>query len=117
MTWISWQTSWTINKFRLTINEINPLVIGFLIPLILTSAASAAGKGIHEKIIGPVTKIFITLNEKLEDMKMAKSFVESGLLIKSAIEKIGDKAKKEKGGFLSMFLGANLLGNLLSESD
>ena len=46
---------------------------------------------------------------------MVKSLVESDLLIKGAIAAIGDKSKEKKIGFLSMYLGANLLGNLLGK--
>ena len=38
-------------------------------------------------------------------MKLIKSFEESGVLIKNVIESIENEAKKQKGGFLSIFLG------------
>ena len=50
-------------------------------------------------------------------MKLIKSFEESGVLIKVVIESIENEAKKQKGGFLSIFLGTlgtSLLGNLLA---
>ena len=47
--------------------------------------------------------------------KMAKSLIESDLLIKGAIAAIGDKSKEQNSGFLNMYLGANLSGNLLSK--
>ena len=50
-------------------------------------------------------------------MKMVKSLEEFGLLIKGISETIKNKAKEQKGRFLSMLLGllgANLLGNLLT---
>ena len=46
-----------------------------------------------------------------------ESLEESGLLIKGLSEIIKNQARKQKGGFLSMFLdtlGASLLGNLLA---
>ena len=46
---------------------------------------------------------------------IVKSLEESGLLIKSVGETIKNKAKKQKGGFLSMLLyklGTSSLGNL-----
>ena len=46
---------------------------------------------------------------------MAKSLIESDLLIKGAIAAIGDKSKEQNSGFLNMYLGANLSGNLLSK--
>ena len=50
-------------------------------------------------------------------MKIVKSFEESSLLIKGVSETIENEAKEQKGGFLSMLigaLGASLLGNLLT---
>lgn len=52
-----------------------------------------------------------------DTMKFIKSFEESGILIKVVIESIENEAKKQKGGFLSIFLGTldtSLLGNLLA---
>ena len=50
-------------------------------------------------------------------MKIVKSLEEFGLLIKGISKTIKNKAKEQKGRFLSMLLGllgANLLGNLLT---
>ena len=50
-------------------------------------------------------------------MKIAKCLEESGLSIKGVCETIKNATKKQKGGFLSMFLGtlgASFLGNLLT---
>ena len=47
------------------------------------------------------------------------SHEESGLLIKCVSEKIKNKAKEQKGGFLGMLLGTlrdSLLGNLLTSN-
>ena len=53
----------------------------------------------------------------MEDiMKIVKSLKDSGLLLKGVGESIQNKAKQQKGGFVSMLLGtlsANLLGNML----
>ena len=58
----------------------------------------------------------IISNEEMDDiMKIIKSLEESGLLMKD--KTIENKAKEQKGGFLSMALGtldANLLGHLLT---
>ena len=60
------------------------------------------------------------LNEKISDIiKIVKSFEESGLIIKGVSETIQNKAKEQKGGFLSMLLryyalSASLLENLLT---
>ena len=51
-------------------------------------------------------------------MKIVKSPVETGLLIKGISEIIKDAIKKQKGGFLKMLLGtlgASLFGNLLTD--
>ena len=51
-------------------------------------------------------------------IKIATSLEEFGLLVKGVNETIQNKAKKQKGGFLSMLLstlGVSLLGKLLKE--
>ena len=61
------------------------------------------------------------LNEEMNYiMKIIKSLEESGLLIKGVSEIIKNETKEQKGGFLSMLLGAlgvTLLGNLLAGRD
>ena len=50
-------------------------------------------------------------------MKIVISLEESGLLIKGVSERITNKTKEQKVGFLEMILGtlgASLLGNLLT---
>ena len=50
-------------------------------------------------------------------IKIVKSLEDSGLLLKRVSETIQNKAKGQKGGFLSMLLGtlgASLLGNMLA---
>ena len=53
----------------------------------------------------------------MEDMlKIVKSLVGSGILLKGVSETIKNEAKEQKGGFLSMLLGilgASLLGDML----
>ena len=60
----------------------------------------------------------IIWNEEMNDiMKIVESLEESSLLIQVISEKMKNKAKKQKGGFLSMLLGtlgASLLGNLIN---
>ena len=60
----------------------------------------------------------IISNEEMDDiMKIVKSLKEFRLLIKGFSETIQNKAKEQKGAFLSMFLGtlvASLLGYLLT---
>ena len=54
----------------------------------------------------------------MEDIiKIVKSFVDSGLLLKGVTEIVQNEARVQKGGFLNMLLGtlgASLLGNILS---
>ena len=54
----------------------------------------------------------------MEDIiKIAKSLEDSGLLLEGVSKTIQNKAKEQKGGFLSMLLGtsgASLFGNLLA---
>ena len=87
-----------------------------LMPLRLTAAA-ATDPEIHKKILGSgnnTTTILVISTDEMEDiMKIVKSLEDSGLLIKGVSETIQNKAKEQKGGFLSMLLstlGASLLG-------
>ena len=51
-------------------------------------------------------------------MKIFKSFKDPALLLKRVSETIENKAKEQKGEFLSMLLGtlgASLLGNILAD--
>ena len=60
----------------------------------------------------------ITSNQDMSDiMKIVKSIVESGLLIKGVTKTIKNEAIEQKVGFLDLLLstlGASLLGNLLT---
>ena len=50
-------------------------------------------------------------------LKIVKSLEDSGLVLEGVSETIKNEAKKRKGGFLSMLLGAlgaSLLGNMLA---
>ena len=99
-------------------NLLKPLGKSVLIPLGLMAVASATDAPIQKKIYGSGTTTSIISNEEMEDiMKIVKSLEDSGLLIKGVSETIQNEAKKQKGRFLSMllgFLGANVLGNLLT---
>ena len=64
---------------------------------------------------------FITLiisNEEMNNViKINESLEESGLLVKGVSERIKNKAKEQKEGFLGMLLGilgASLMGNQLA---
>ena len=51
-------------------------------------------------------------------IKIVKSLEDSGLLLEGVSETVRNEAKEQKGGFLSMLLGAlgvSLLGNILAD--
>ena len=101
-------------------NANKPLAKSVLIPLGLTPAASAVDVGItkKKKILGSVNTTLLVSNDELEDIiKVVESLEDSSLLLKGVIETIQNKAKEQKGEFLSMLLGtlgASLLGNILA---
>ena len=73
-------------------NVIKPVAKSVLIPLGLTAAASAAGAGIHKKILGSGnnnTATPIISNNEMEDIiKIVKSLVYSSLLLKGVTETV-----------------------------
>ena len=81
---------------------IQPLAKSVLIPLGLTTAASAADAGIHKKNLGSGHNTTLTiLNDEVEDiLKIAKSLEESGILLKGVSETIKMKQKNKKEDFL-----------------
>ena len=98
-----------------------PLAKSVLIPIGLTTAASAADAGIHKKILGSGynnnTTLIISNDEINDFIKMVKSREDSGLLLKGVSQTVPNEVKEKKGGFLSMLLGTlgtSLLGNLLT---
>ena len=97
-------------------NVLEPLVKSALIPLGLTTAASATDVAIHKKMFGSDRTTLIVFNEEMNDtMKIFKSLEESSLLIKGVSKTIKNEAKYQKGGFLRMSLGTlgySLLQNL-----
>ena len=102
-------------------NVIKPLAKSVLIPIGLTAAASAAGAGIHKKILGSGhsnTTTLIISNDEIEDIiKIVKSLEDSNLLLEGVTEPVENEVKEQKGGFLSVLLGtvgASLLGNFLT---
>ena len=97
---------------------IKPLAKIVLVPLGLTAAASAAGAGIHKKILGSGhNTTLITSNDEMQDLlKIIKSLEYSGMLFKGVSEAIQNESKEQRGGFLSILLGtlgASLLGDML----
>ena len=90
----------------LTKNVLKLLAESVLIPLGSTAVASATDAAIHKKMFGSGMTTLISSNEEMNDiMKIVKSPEESGLIIKGVSETIKNKAKDQKGGFLSMLLG------------
>ena len=104
----------------LTKNVIKPLAKSVLIPLGLTTAASAADPGIQKKILGSghnTTTLIISNDEMKDIIKMVKSLEDSRLLLKGVSETIQNEVKEQKVGFLGMLLGmldASLLENMLT---
>ena len=100
-------------------NVPSPLAKSLLIPLGLTTAVSAADAGIHKKILGSGghTTLIIS-NKDMDDLiEIVKSLEDSGLLLKGVTESVQNEVKEQRGGFLSLLLGAlgaSLLGNLLA---
>ena len=100
-------------------NTIKPLAKSVVIPLGLTTAASAADVGIHKIILGSGNTTLIISNNETEDIiKIIKSLEDSSLLSDVVTKTVQNELKEKKGGFLSMLLGplgASLLGNFLTE--
>ena len=97
---------------------IQPLTKSVLIPLGLTAGASAADARTHKKILGSgnMTTVIISNDEIHDIIKILKSLEDSGWLI-GVTKTVQNEVKEQKGGFLSMLLGAlgaSLLGNLLT---
>ena len=84
----------------------------------LTAVASATDAAINKKILGSgATTLIISNNEMNDILKIVKSLEDSGVLLKGVSETIKNEAKEQKGGFLSMLLGAlgaSLLKNMLA---
>ena len=98
---------------------IQPLAKSVLIPLGLTAAASAADAGIDKKLLGSGhNATLIISNDEMNDiLKIVKSLENSGLLLEGVSKTTKNEAKEQKGGFLSMLLGAlgaSLLENMLA---
>ena len=81
---------------------IQPLAKSVLIPVGLTTAASAADAGIHKTNLGSGHNTTLTiLNDEVEGiLKIAKSLEESGILLKGVSETIKMKQKNKKEDFL-----------------
>ena len=96
-------------------NVIKPLAKSVLIPLGLTAAASAADAGIYKEILGSGNTTLIISNEEMTDIiKIIQALEDSNILLKGVTKTIENETKEQKGGFLSILLGASLLGKLLT---
>ena len=63
-----------------------------------------------KKILRSGATALIISNDEMEDiMKIVKSIVDFGLLLKGVSEIIQNEAKEQKGGFLSMLLAHYVL--------
>ena len=105
-----------------------PLAKSVLVPLDLTTAASAVDADMHKKILGSgkspfdsvkqTTTLIISDNEMKDIIKIFKSLEDHGLLLKGVSKTIQNEAKKKKKGrFPGMLLGtldASLLRNKLT---
>ena len=111
---------------------LKPLAKSVLIPVGLTTPASATDAANQKKSFGSGTALIISNEEMDNIIKIVKSFKESGLLIKDVSETIKNETKEQKVCFMfwsnlilkqdvdprSMFyfilldtLGASLVGN------
>ena len=81
---------------------ITPLAKSVLTPLGLTAATFVVDAGIHKKILGSGnTTALIISNKDMEDLiKIVKSLVDSGLLLKGVTESVQNDIKKQKADFL-----------------
>ena len=61
-----------------------------------------------------MTTLIIPNDEIHDIINIVKSLEDSDLLLKGVTKTAQNKVKKQKRGFLSMLLGASLLGNLLT---
>ena len=82
-------------------NVITLLAKSVLIPLGLTTAASAADAGILKKILGSGNTTLIISNKDMDDLiKIVKSLEHSGLLLKGVTESVQNEVKNKKEDFL-----------------
>ena len=95
-----------------------PLAKDVLAPLGLTGAMSAIDGSIQKKMRGEGVKLVIEQEDMNDIMKIIEALEHSGILLKGVTNTIENETKEQRGGFLSMLLGAlgaSLLGNLLTD--
>ena len=74
-------------------------------------------KVFKKRITGDGIKLIIEQEDMNDIIKIIEALENSGILLKGVTKTIDNETKKQRGGFLSMLLGAlgtSLLGNLLS---
>ena len=94
-----------------------PLAKNVLAPLGLKAAMSAIDGSIQKKIHGLGIKLIIEEEDMKNIMKIIEALENSDILLKEVSRTIENETKEQRGGFLSMLLGAlgaSLLGNLLT---
>ena len=65
---------------------------------------SATDGSIKKKMLGSKATTLIISNDEMDDiLKIVKSLEDSGVLLKGVSETIQHEAKKQRGGFLSMY--------------
>ena len=96
-----------------------PLLKSVIKPFAMLGLTAVTDAAINKKILGSGTTTLIISNNEMNDiLKIVKSLEDSGVLLKGVSETIKNEAKEQKGGFLSMLLGAlgaSLLGNMLAD--
>ena len=100
-------------------NALVPSAKRIFITLRLLARMSAADAAIQKrKNHGSGITALLISNEEIEDlMKTIKSLEKSGFLVRGISDRIKNKAKEQKGGFLRMLLrtlAASMLGNALT---
>ena len=94
-----------------------PLAKNVLGRLGSTATMSAIDGGIQKKIHGSRVKLIIEQKDMNDIMKIIEALENSGILLKGVSKTIENETKEQRGGFLSMLLGAlgaSLLGNSLT---
>ena len=90
-----------------------PLAKNALAPLGLTAAMSTTDGSIQKKIHGLGVKLIIEEEDIKDIRKIIEALENSGILLKGVSKTIENETKEQRGGFLSMLLGAlgaSLLG-------
>ena len=95
-----------------------PLAKNILAPLGITAAALEIDAGIQKKIHGSEITTLIISNEEMNDvLKIVQAVADSNVMLKGITKTIKNETKEQKGGCISMLLGAlgaNLLENMLA---